>query len=47
MCWGASMALVGLSPNVWFALVFLAFAGAAVFKAMEGQARDRGLLGQY
>ena len=29
MCWGASMALVGLSPNVWFALVFLALAGAS------------------
>jgi MFS family permease len=29
MCWGGSMALVGLSPNVWFALVFLAAAGAA------------------
>jgi MFS family permease len=29
MCWGGAMALVGLSPNVWFALVFLAFAGAA------------------
>ena len=29
MCWGASMALVGLAPNVWFALVFLALAGAA------------------
>jgi MFS family permease len=29
MCWGASMALVGLSPSVWFALVFLALAGAA------------------
>ena len=29
MCWGGSMALVGLSPNVWFALVFLALAGAA------------------
>ena len=29
MCWGGSMALVGLAPGVWFALVFLAFAGAA------------------
>jgi MFS family permease len=29
MCWGGSMALVGLSPSVWFALVFLALAGAA------------------
>ena len=29
MCWGGSMALVGLSPNVWFALVFLMCAGAA------------------
>ena len=29
MCWGGSMALVGLSPNVWFAMVFLMFAGAA------------------
>jgi MFS family permease len=29
MCWGGSMALVGLSPNVWFAMAFLAFAGGA------------------
>ena len=29
MCWGASMALVGLSPNVWFAMGFLAVAGAS------------------
>jgi MFS family permease len=29
ICWGASIALVGLSPNVWFALGFLALAGAA------------------
>ena len=29
ICWGSAMALVGLSPNVWFALGFLAVAGAA------------------
>jgi MFS family permease len=29
MCWGASMAMVGLSPNVWVALAFLALAGAS------------------
>ena len=29
MCWGASMAMVGLSPSIWVALVFLALAGAA------------------
>ena len=29
MCWGGSMALVGLSPNTWFALGFLVLAGAA------------------
>jgi len=29
MCWGGSMALVGLSPDIWFALGFLVFAGAA------------------
>ncbi|HEX7187181.1 MAG TPA: MFS transporter, partial [Actinomycetes bacterium] len=29
MVWGGSMALVGLSPTIWFALFFLACAGAA------------------
>jgi MFS family permease len=29
MCWGASIAVVGLAPNAWVALVFLMFAGAA------------------
>ncbi|MGH8893094.1 MAG: MFS transporter, partial [Actinomycetes bacterium] len=29
MCWGGSMLLVGLSPTIWLALVFLGAAGAA------------------
>ncbi|HEU4910946.1 MAG TPA: MFS transporter [Actinomycetes bacterium] len=29
MCWGGSMALVGLSPTIWVALGFLVCAGAA------------------
>jgi MFS family permease len=29
MCWGGAIALVGLAPNAWVAIVFLAFAGAA------------------
>jgi MFS family permease len=29
MVWGGSMALVGISPTIWFALAFLALAGAA------------------
>ena len=29
MVWGGSMAMVGLSPTIWVALVFLALAGAA------------------
>jgi MFS family permease len=29
MCWGAAIACVGLAPNAWLAIVFLAFAGAA------------------
>jgi MFS family permease len=29
MCWGGSIALVGVSPNAWVAIVFLVFAGAA------------------
>jgi MFS family permease len=29
MCWGAAIALAGLSPNVWIALLFLVLSGAA------------------
>jgi len=29
MCWGAAIALVGIAPNAWVAIVFLMFAGAA------------------
>ena len=29
MCWGGSVALAGLSPNIWLAIAFLALAGAA------------------
>jgi MFS family permease len=29
MCWGGAIALVGLAPNAWVAIVFLMFAGAA------------------
>ncbi len=29
ICWGASIALVGLAPNIWIALAFLVAAGAA------------------
>jgi MFS family permease len=29
MCWGAAIALAGLAPTVWVALVFLALAGSA------------------
>jgi MFS family permease len=29
MCWGGSIALAGLSPSIYLAIVFLAFAGAA------------------
>jgi MFS family permease len=29
MCWGGAIALVGLAPNAWVAIVFLIFAGAA------------------
>ncbi|TDD46806.1 MFS transporter [Kribbella antibiotica] len=28
-CWGAAIGIAGLAPNIWFAIVFLAFAGAA------------------
>jgi MFS family permease len=29
MCWGGAIALVGIAPNAWVAIVFLMFAGAA------------------
>jgi MFS family permease len=29
MCWGGAIALAGLAPNVWIALVFLVLSGAA------------------
>jgi MFS family permease len=29
MCWGGAIALVGIAPNAWVAIVFLVFAGAA------------------
>ena len=29
MCWGGAIALAGLAPNVWIALLFLVLAGAA------------------
>jgi MFS family permease len=29
MCWGAAIALVGIAPNAWVAIVFLMLAGAA------------------
>ena len=29
MCWGGAIALAGLAPNVWIALVFLVMSGAA------------------
>jgi MFS family permease len=29
MCWGGAIALVGIAPNAWVAIVFLIFAGAA------------------
>ncbi|MBB6566118.1 MFS transporter [Kribbella sandramycini] len=28
-CWGAAIGVAGLAPNIWFALVFLALAGAS------------------